>query len=685
MIDIKRLSILIAGVDCFIGDSARGILNPVLWPLAQKCGASVTELGLLVSTFSIGRVVISTEIGRYADESAGRHRGALLLSGMILIVGIALWSNVLYAGGLPTLFVAQFLMGLGTGNLGVLRSYVAEQALPQERTWQLARLSALQYAGFAATPIIGACLFVAGSSFGGDFKYSFPAYLITFCAVAIQAFLWYPFKNLDDVEATAIIRKSVALNKAPPEVIAAVSGTKSRPLSTASTVIAGGTCEERAFSDLDIDPEEQKRQVSIIDLNDADVEAVKRSRRARNTMSLRLNEIVVDDFDGDGDEDPVEENNHQLFRRFSNRSSTSRSSSFAADGDIRNTATKAISTGIFMMSPMHSAPVSDPPSNQRVSTDIDKKEKGKEDEPAPPQIIFEKDANKPENNNNDSNNGGIVGKIRQWLAETFFYESNEENDLKTVYTLFIFLNFTTRGVVAIYESIGTALLLDQYRLTELQVGGLVSLTGSVGTINLILFKEFWTKNFDDMTLMNGGLLVTLFAQLFIINYGKDQSHPLWEYALSLALVYSVGYPIGNSAVLGMFSILSKKGKQGKAQGQFALMGSVARILMPVVAGFSNEFLDPLASFGIACMLMSISLFGIVYLYHRIMFFRYGNPFNPNNKLANGEASSPDDIVMSDHDYRNQPLVPWQYVCMFVSFLFGLFGFLTSVDFFNPNW
>lgn len=275
--------------------------------------------------------------------------------------------------------------------------------------------------------------------------------------------------------------------------------------------------------------------------------------------------------------------------------------------------------------------------------------------------------------------------MRQWITNTFFYESNEENDLKSVYTLFIFLNFTTRGVVAIYESIGTALLLDQYGLTELQVGGLVSLTGSLGTVNLILFKEFWTKNFDDMTLMNGGLMITLFAQLFIINYGKDQSHPLWEYALSLALVYAVGYPIGNSAVLGMFSVLSKKGKQGKAQGQFALMGSVARILMPIVAGFSNQYLDPLASFGIACMLMSISLFGIVYLYYRILFFRYGNPTTAPDGKKDDATDKGTATAMSDHEYRNQPFSNFQYVCLFVSFLFGLFGFLTAVDFFNPNW
>ena len=41
---------------------------------------------------------------------------------------------------------------------GVTRSYVVEQAPPRVRTYMLARLSALQYAGFAATPLCGSAV-----------------------------------------------------------------------------------------------------------------------------------------------------------------------------------------------------------------------------------------------------------------------------------------------------------------------------------------------------------------------------------------------------------------------------------------------------------------------------------------------------------------------------------------------
>jgi ceroid-lipofuscinosis MFS transporter 7 len=46
------------------------------------------------------------------------------------------------------LYIAQFTLGLGTGSLGVTRSFIVEQTIAEKRTYRLARLSALQYAGF---------------------------------------------------------------------------------------------------------------------------------------------------------------------------------------------------------------------------------------------------------------------------------------------------------------------------------------------------------------------------------------------------------------------------------------------------------------------------------------------------------------------------------------------------------
>ncbi len=106
-------SIFIIGYITFIGDSARGLTYPALWPLCESLGGSQVDLGWLVAAFSLGRMVISTELGSFADRY--RHRLALILSSIILCIGAILWANCVYLGGLPMLYTGQFVMGLGTG------------------------------------------------------------------------------------------------------------------------------------------------------------------------------------------------------------------------------------------------------------------------------------------------------------------------------------------------------------------------------------------------------------------------------------------------------------------------------------------------------------------------------------------------------------------------------------------
>lgn len=656
--DAKKWSILIAGIDCFIGDSSRGILNPVLWPLARKCGASVTVLGLLVSTYSIGRVLVSTEIGRYADESIHRHKGALLISSALLLLGALLWSNVAYGGGLATLFIAQFVMGMGTGNLGVLRSYVAEQAVPQERTWQLALLSAFQYAGFAATPVVGALLYVAGSQIGGSMKYSFPAYLLMIFAAAILMSLYFWFLNLDDIETIVAIRTSMTTTPAPH---AASSG--------APQASQMGNSPDNELGTHDT----ANNGSSSLEFENAVVVAT-RARRSSNTMSMHLNEIVVDDFDGDGEVEEIDgrERRSSFLRRLSDGlGSTPRSGNHqdavhnnlpevhepTARSSPKGSAGRTTSSSLPPVPEIEMTSMTANPMHIE-ETDVDRESVSamasitsptKQNSASPPGPVWASTVDK------------LQQMMKEWIAATFLYEASEENDLKEVFTLFVWLNFTTRGVTAIYESVGTTLLLDQYNLTELEAGGLVSLSGVVGTVNLLLFRDVWTKKFDDMTLMCGGLLLMLVAQLFIVNYGVEQPHALWQYAFSQSLVYAFGYPIGNSAVLGMFAILSKRERQGQRQGQFARMGSVSRILLPTVAAYMNQYLNPLSSFAVACVLMCASLLGVVFLFHKIMYFRYGNT-----------------STLTDHEYRHQLLLPWQKVAIVVLTVFAVFAFSLSV-------
>lgn len=82
----------------------------------------------------------------------------MLLAAYIFLIGVNLWTLAPYIGGLPILYVAQFLLGIDASTLGVTRAYIVETTLPNIRTDSLSRLSALQYAGFLMTPLFGSFL-----------------------------------------------------------------------------------------------------------------------------------------------------------------------------------------------------------------------------------------------------------------------------------------------------------------------------------------------------------------------------------------------------------------------------------------------------------------------------------------------------------------------------------------------
>lgn len=70
----------------------------------------------------------------------------------------------------------------------------------------------------------------------------------------------------------------------------------------------------------------------------------------------------------------------------------------------------------------------------------------------------------------------------------------------------------------------------------------------------------------------------------------------------------------------MFSSIQKSGKQAKYQAQNALMGSLARVVLPIITGYLEDNVEYSASFAVLLMLMSVSIAGTVLLYHEIVFF-----------------------------------------------------------------
>jgi len=160
-----------------LGDSCRGVLFPILWPLVEKLGGDLVVQGYTVAAFSCGRAFAAPYFGT-KNVNSGCYRPVLKTALSTMIIGAIMLMQVqsFETYGLYCLIASQFVLGIGSGKLvtlfcikeygcsklylcegtlGVTRGYVAHVTTKSQRTRYIAFLTALQYAGFTVMPFVG--------------------------------------------------------------------------------------------------------------------------------------------------------------------------------------------------------------------------------------------------------------------------------------------------------------------------------------------------------------------------------------------------------------------------------------------------------------------------------------------------------------------------------------------------
>ncbi|MGH9188170.1 MAG: MFS transporter [Acidimicrobiales bacterium] len=127
-----------------------GIILPVLARYAEDLGASPTEAGLLVASFSVAQLVCSPLSGRLSDRYG--RKPVLLVS----LAGTAVGSLLTgLAGSLWLLFAARLLDGASGASVSVAQAAVTDVAAPEDRPRLLGLLGAAFGVGFSMGPAIG--------------------------------------------------------------------------------------------------------------------------------------------------------------------------------------------------------------------------------------------------------------------------------------------------------------------------------------------------------------------------------------------------------------------------------------------------------------------------------------------------------------------------------------------------
>jgi len=130
-----------------------GIVLPLLPFYAERFGASGTEVGLLITVYSLAQLFLAPLWGRLSDRLGRRP---------ILILGL-LGSAVSYvifafAGTLSILFLSRIMAGIGGATVPVAQAYIADITPPERRAGNLGLVGAAFGLGFIFGPALGGLL-----------------------------------------------------------------------------------------------------------------------------------------------------------------------------------------------------------------------------------------------------------------------------------------------------------------------------------------------------------------------------------------------------------------------------------------------------------------------------------------------------------------------------------------------
>ena len=173
------------------------------------------------------------------------------------------------------------------------------------------------------------------------------------------------------------------------------------------------------------------------------------------------------------------------------------------------------------------------------------------------------------------------------------------------------LNVATKGSIAVFETLGISFAESHFELNSSSAGTIVGTCGSLGVFAL-LFMGKLAKYFSDIQIIVGGMLVVVAGVLSLVGLEHEATNPSWRYLFSIVLIYSIGYPIGHTAVIGLFSKIVGRRPQGALLGFFASAGSAARMIFPIMSGYVSEDMDVQQVFIILAFVLLISIAFLLY-------------------------------------------------------------------------
>lgn len=114
------------------------------------------------------------------------------------------------------------------------------------------------------------------------------------------------------------------------------------------------------------------------------------------------------------------------------------------------------------------------------------------------------------------------------------------------------LNIATKGSIGSFETLGVSIAMSHFDMSSSEAGTIVACCGTIG-VGALLSMGRLSQFLSDIQLIAGGMVIMALGILSLTALEEDGDNPSWRFVAAIFMIYSVGYPIGHTAVIGLFS------------------------------------------------------------------------------------------------------------------------------------
>lgn len=176
----------------------------------------------------------------------------------------------------------------------------------------------------------------------------------------------------------------------------------------------------------------------------------------------------------------------------------------------------------------------------------------------------------------------------------------------------LLVNLVFRGVLAELETVTIPFLMEEFRISYSRASIALSLIGVLGVCMYFSFKPI-ADRFSDRSLVVAGLVFIAVGCVPLSIAALVRHLNMVEYTLLLAFTWSVAYPIGQTAILSLYSKVLTGLNVGGLIGLFSTSGAVSPLVLSVAAsmlwdtyGRESVFVFIIGLVGIAMVLMAFA-------------------------------------------------------------------------------